>query len=373
MHVAIVCPDMGSASSVASVALRGAQEIARRARVTLISNTFPSDVGSVGIHRVRMPNLSFLRRFRHVPDEVAFARSARNVLLRLTDVDVLLCHGHAVAELAGRPYREHSGVPFALIGHGEITDCPPGTFDSRLTAFYRWVTPRAYRSADLTIALSNRYAELARQSGAREVVVIPNGFDDAEIGGSPPFQPRADGEPLRLLYVGRLSVEKGVQVLTEASEHLDVSHTIDIVGSGPLESDLRKRTASHIRLLGPRPRKDLGAIYSNHDVVCVPSLAEISSLVIVEAFAVGVPVIATDVGGNPDLVQDGFNGILVPPNSSLALSQAIRKLAQDESLRLRLASRTRASVIPRLGWRFIGDQMSEVLFGLSAKSAGMGV
>jgi glycosyltransferase involved in cell wall biosynthesis len=357
VHVAVVCPGLGSGGSVAAVALRGAREIARSARVTLISDTYPQDVGSLATIAIPGRNLQVLRRFRHVPESLAFAKSVRKALFELSDVDVVLCHSHSIAALAARPFRNRSGVPFALVVHGEITDTPSGTFDWRLRSFYHWVSPRAYRSADLVIVLSTRYAAIARQQGAHEVTVIPNGFDLAEIGGVPERHHRNPGEALRILYVGRLAIEKGIQVLVDASNRLEVEHTLDIVGSGPLEAMLRKHGSNRIRFLGFIPRNELGAVYAAHDVACVPSLTEPFGLVVAEALAAGLPVIGSSTGGIPDMIRDGFNGLLVRPNDADALSRALKTIAVDDSLRRSLASQARASVIPRLSWEIVGQRL----------------
>ena len=159
MHIAIVCRGLRSGGSVAYVALRQARELERHAKVTLVS---PDG-----------PNLHWLHRFRHVPDEIAFARAARRALRALAP-DFVLAHGHAASYLAAR----HAGVPHGLFVHGDISDRPAGTYDARLTAFYRWVTPRAYREADVVFVLAPFFAEIARGHGAKRVEIVPNGVDD---------------------------------------------------------------------------------------------------------------------------------------------------------------------------------------------------
>jgi glycosyltransferase involved in cell wall biosynthesis len=365
MHVAIVCRGMGKGGSVASVALRQARELSRHAAITLISDSFDSERPWAERAIVPVPDLRFLRRFRHVPDELLFARGARKALLavhRERPLDFVLCHAHAPAYLAARPLRARDGVAFGLVVHGDITDRPQGTYDSRLTRFYRWVTPRAYASADVVIVLARTFVELARGGGARAVEVIPNGIDPAEIGLAGEPAVRGDG-PLRVLYAGRLAVEKGLEHLLAACRLVRADYELTIIGSGPLEEHLRHAAAGlpHVHFIGPQPRTSLGAHYQRHHVFCTPALSEPFGLVILEALASGLPVIATRVGGIPELVQDGVNGLLVPPADPAALAAAIACLASDEPLRARLAAHARPSALPAFAWETIGEKLAAVI------------
>lgn len=369
MHIAVVCRGLGTAGGVSAVALRQARELARHARVTLISDTLPADTPFAARVLAPVPDLDVLRRFRHVVDEVTFTRAARRALFTLGDVDFVLCHGHAAAALVAKPFRAKRNVPFAMVVHGDISDRPKGTYDARLTAFYRWVTPRAYASADLVIVLTPYFIDIARRGGAERIEVVPNGVDPDDIGGAGEHRPREGA--LRLLFVGRLAIEKGIDVLLEACAKLDtdytLDYTLDIVGKGPLESHVPQ--TDRIHLLGTRPRHELGAIYAAHDVFCMPSLSEPFALVILEALACGTPVIGTRVGGIPDVVVDGVNGLLVPPKDADAFASAITKLANDEPLRAQLAARAKESVLPRLSWTNIGDRLVQVIRDVANRSA----
>jgi glycosyltransferase involved in cell wall biosynthesis len=356
MHVAIVCRGLGAGGSVAAVALRQARELARHARVTLISDSLPDDFGGLGAIRVRVPDFHALRRLRHVPDEVVFARASRQALQKSGPVDFVLCHSHSAAYLAAR----RIGVPFGFFVHGDITDRPKGMYDPRLTKFYRWVTPRAYRTADVVFVLAPYFVEVAQRGGARRVELVPNGIDPAEIGlleESAVGGRRSAGMPLRVLSVGRLSVEKGIEQLVDAVALLGDSVALTIVGEGPLAPVVQGRAT----LLGPRPRASLGAIYRQHDVFCTAAVSETFGLVIAEALVSGLPVVATRTGGIPLLVEHEHNGLLVPPGDPRALADALATLARDETFRSRLAENARASVLPRFAWPAIGDRIAEII------------
>jgi starch synthase len=170
-----------------------------------------------------------------------------------------------------------------------------------------------------------------RPLGARDVRVIPSGVEIPPAVGKPE-------EPPHVLYVGRLSEEKGVRDLAEAAAGL----ALVVVGDGPL----RGVVAS----VGMVPHDELGPYYERAAVVCVPSRREGYGVVAREAMAHGRPVVATGVGGLPDAVEDGLTGVLVPPKDPAALRAALERLLGDAVLRERLGRAGRARAESELGW-----------------------
>jgi glycosyltransferase involved in cell wall biosynthesis len=265
-----------------------------------------------------------------------------------------------------------------MVTHGDVFERPAGTYDPRLTAFYRAVTPRAYKACDLVIALSPDMATWARRGGADpgRIAVIPNGVDVADLGFSEDEEPPAPptGPPLRVLYVGRLAAEKGVGVLLRAlcilrREGVEVSSTL--VGGGAeaqshasfiAESGLR----SVVELAGPVSRSSLAPLFASHQVVCVPSLSDPLPTVVLEALALGRPVIGSQVGGIPSLVTDRVNGLLFPPGDASALADRLRELASSPDLARSLSAHARPSVLPRLSWKQVGQRLASTLSDLAA-------
>jgi glycosyltransferase involved in cell wall biosynthesis len=366
MHIAIVCRGLGLPGAVASIALRQARELARHARITLVSDSFPADTEAIERRLVPVPDFHLLRRLRHVPDEVAFARGARGVLRSLSSVDFILAHAHSAAYLGTRGL----GIPFGFFVHGDIFARPKGTYDKRLTAFYRWVAPRAYASADVVFVLAPYLEETARTHGARNVEVIPNGIDLHDLGLDGPPETRPRSGPLRMLTVGRLSVEKGVEHLLAACRllGLDVDYELTIAGTGPLDADLRNAAEDlpRVRFVGAVPRVSLGPLYRDHDLFVTPTLNEAFALVALEALACGLPVIGTAIDALRAVVTDGGNGLLVGPADPRALADAIARVARDETLRLSLAANAHGSVLPRYGWGAIGDEIAGIISRMRA-------
>ena len=159
-----------------------------------------------------------------------------------------------------------------------------------------------------------------------------------------PAQIERRDECRRLLYVGRLSPEKGVAILLEAMTRLDSSR-LTIVGEGSehasLENQCRAlKISGRVVFAGEMSWGDpLLACMRQHDLLVMPSLTEGMPLVLLEAMSQGLPVVASRVGGIPDVIANGVNGALVEPADADALAEVIRRIAADPDARRRFALR----------------------------------
>lgn len=173
----------------------------------------------------------------------------------------------------------------------------------------------------------------------QQVSWVPNciGFDQSET-------PQFDSlDPKRMLYVGRLSKEKGIGVAIRAVAeliHQDGFSDLqfDIVGSGPAGKELKKlvgklTVAENINFVGQLPNAELGDYYKKAGVVIMPSIwLENNPRVALEAMKFGRPIIASSLGGYPDLITDGQNGFLFPAGDVETLKEKIKTLYNDKSL-----------------------------------------
>ena len=151
-----------------------------------------------------------------------------------------------------------------------------------------------------------------------------------------------------LVFAGRLGPQKAVAVLLDALVEADRVHLV-VAGDGPEQRALERQSATlgldgRVRFLGRVPRETVLRLFRAADASVLPSRWENFPHTVVEALAVGCPVIATAVGGVPEVVRDGDNGLLVPPNDSEALSAAIARFFTDTRLRERLAAAAPGSV-----------------------------
>jgi glycosyltransferase involved in cell wall biosynthesis len=142
--------------------------------------------------------------------------------------------------------------------------------------------------------------------------------------------------------VGRLAPEKGFEMLIRAVSHLlkaGLNLELWIIGEGDQKSRLEQAISDlgcndHIRLLGFRP--DVPELYEAMDVFVVSSVREGLPRVLLEAMAVGVPVVATRVGDIPQLIRDGESGLLIEPGRAAELAEALERLVRDSELRSRI-------------------------------------
>jgi glycosyltransferase involved in cell wall biosynthesis len=183
-------------------------------------------------------------------------------------------------------------------------------------------------------------------------LVYSSKFDDADFAPMPRAR-RAPGAPARLLYVGRLAPEKGVEVLLDALSRIraaipEAPPVLTIAGydyrGGVYGDQFRSRVearpdASAVTFAGHVPYGPaLFDLYDAHDVLVLPSFTEGFPQVVLEAMARGVPVVATSVGGVPRVLKNQVNGRLVAPGDAEAVARAVCDLVRDEASAGRLAA-----------------------------------
>jgi glycosyltransferase involved in cell wall biosynthesis len=174
---------------------------------------------------------------------------------------------------------------------------------------------------------------------AERVQVMHNGIDLERFADLEPA--RREPGPLRVVFIGRLVNWKGVTDLLEATAELSDCR-LAIVGAGPEEPALRGRAAelglgARVEFCGPLPPAEVRRRLGQSHVLALPSQYEGLAHTLLEACAAGVPSVASEQGGNPEVIQSGRDGLLVPFGDVPALRRALQRLAGDEAYRLQLA------------------------------------
>jgi len=222
------------------------------------------------------------------------------------------------------------------------------------------------RLSHAVIAVSEdtaRHLIEVEQAPTTKVRTIVNGVDFARLALSPPevrarLRSELGGDDaLVLLLPARLHPEKGHTFLFRALELLRDAESRRFValiaGAGPsaaaYAAEVQTRgIVPQVRFLGHR--HDVADLMAISDAVVLPSVAEAFGLVLVEALYLGTPVIATRVGGIPEIVADGIDGMLVPPADPSALAEALRAFAANPGLRERLRGAGSARMKDRFGF-----------------------
>jgi glycosyltransferase involved in cell wall biosynthesis len=222
----------------------------------------------------------------------------------------------------------------------------------------QWTIKRALcRNADAIIANSQRAADRLENElgGKRHVEMVPNGVQApaaltlerrAEVRAALPI-PRRDA--VVVLFVGRLVVQKNIPLLLEALARFDAATrpVLLLAGSGPLRAELEAKAAElgiagDVAFIGDR--SDIGDVMQAADLLVLPSDDEGMSNVVLEAMAAGCAVIASDVGGNPEVIVDGESGLLFAAGDAGALTERLRALVADERRRESVGSKARERI-----------------------------
>jgi glycosyltransferase involved in cell wall biosynthesis len=293
---------------------------------------------------------------RSLPRGVRHLEVARRIALRARHADVVYSTGMftrsftgaaiartpLVVKLTSDPAFERArraGVVGGAVG--DFQDGGGGLHASAL----RTVRDIGIRRAAHVVCPSAYMVDLAISWGASpdRVTLLPNPAPDAahvEPG-------KLDDRPA-LLFAGRLTTAKDLGLAFESLSAVPEAY-LSIVGDGPDRAHLEQLRdqlglRDRVRFLGPLPRSEALGLMSAADVVILSSAWENFPHGVVEALAVGTPVVATRVGGVPEIVTDGENGLLVEPGDAQAFGAALRRILDDDALRGRLAGRAAASV-----------------------------
>lgn len=198
---------------------------------------------------------------------------------------------------------------------------------------------------DEVVCLTNWYEGILLSNGinASKISVIKQGLPNGNINRDRSVSLKRDLKPLKLMFLGRISTLKGLHLLIEALIGLDADNVeLSIYGNsefGGYESDLRMQTIhlKNIHWLGKLDQSAVLTTMANHDILCLCStISEMSPLVIQEAKAAGIPVLASNVNGNAQQIKDDVDGLLFDFNSVAALKFQINRLIEDPSLLIKL-------------------------------------
>ena len=251
---------------------------------------------------------------------------------------------------------------FRYIAHVHLDVPPTGPLGFLLKIYKPLFLKRVLKAASFVIVFTedqrldihNKYdIELSK------IKVIPNGVEEKFYYD----KSRLLHKIPRLLFVGRLSSQKNLPQLLYALEGISDKFTTTLVGDGELEQELIK-LAKHLKLLnvnfaGRADGNKLLDYYKQSDLFVLPSEREGMPLVLLEAMAMGLPIVATNVTGNRDVVCDDKNGLLVPYNDSNAFRQALLKIKSSEKMYEKMSKASR-QMADQYSWDKISKVFLEV-------------
>ncbi len=250
-----------------------------------------------------------------------------------------------------------------------------------VSARRRWLNRIVFNrlADDINAVCEFSATSLARQDGFRRdrIHVIPNGIDFPKYShevDAADLRRRLDLDPARkyVICVARFHPVKDHQTLIEAFARVAAErHDVDLllVGDGELRNNLTKQCHdlgldARVRFLGIRD--DVADLLRAADVFTLTSVSEAASITLLEAMATGLPVVVTAVGGNPEIVRDGIDGLLAPRKDAVSIGRALARLLDDPALARRLG----ASAAARVNAEYRLDRTVDSYYELYALHAG---
>lgn len=206
----------------------------------------------------------------------------------------------------------------------------------------------------------NELCSYTKGISADDFHVIPNGVDTDTFS---PGNREIDGDKIKILFVGRFAGRKGIYDLLKAFEIVNERRKdveLYLVGRGSLDIKMK-----NVRIFEGIPVKDLVTMYANSDIFVLPSYYEAQGIVLLEAMASGLPCVATNVGGIPETVIDGSNGILVEPRNPQKLAEALLMLIEDEKLRRKYGEEGRKRAVEHYDWKIIAKRTEKIYSNLT--------
>jgi alpha-maltose-1-phosphate synthase len=303
--------------------------------------------------------------------------------------DIVHCHTW-YAHLAGCLARPLTGARLVLTTHS-LEPHRPWKVEQLGSAYHTtsWIEKTAYQNADGVIAVSEAMKDDVQELygvAPERVRVIHNGIDPAE------YRKRVSEEVLRrlgvdpeipiVLFVGRITRQKGILHLVRSIPLMGEGVQVVLCAGAPdtpeiaaemraLVDDARRHSSSSIVWLPEMlPKADVITLYSHADVFVCPSVYEPFGIINLEAMACETPVVASAVGGIPEIVVSGETGLLVPLEAddsgtfeprdpeafSAALAAAVKELMRDPARRARMGAAARTRVLERFSWEAIAEE-----------------
>lgn len=258
------------------------------------------------------------------------------------------------------------GIPYGVyFGGSDIPNANP----SRFSGIYPIITPllRAiWRKAQFRSVCSQELQKLAQASDSTvDFLYIPNGVETER------FAPvaRPDNPKVKILFIGRLIPRKGfhrvVQALPQVRKETKIPFEVEVVGTGMYRSELdtlaeELQVSDLIRYVGMVPYDSLEKSYQEADIFVLTSLSEGMPSVILEAMGCGLPIIASDVGGNNEIVQEGKNGYLIVGDDVNTLADRLIRLINDSALRKQMGTASRDYSL-QYDWKNIMNRYNELI------------
>ena len=291
-------------------------------------------------------------------------------LIRAFQPDAIHVHFAVPAGALAWILSKITGVPYILTAHlGDV----PGGVPEKTADWFRWVFPfthSIWHDAAIRVAVSAYTRELALQNYPEEILVIPNGVD---VDALKPELIQVNQPPV-IVFAGRFMPQKApIQVIQTLIELTELPWKCVMIGDGPLLPEAKKMIAEsnledRFTFTGWLTPAEVMTWFDQSDILFMPSLSEGLPVVGVQALAKGLAIIASEVGGFVDLVDEAKNGYLIKQENPAQFSDKLREVLEDSDhlLSLRNASLEKAKSFEIAR---IVDQYEKLFLGITRKES----
>ncbi len=285
-------------------------------------------------------------------------------LVRKIKPDFIHAHWLLPAGFVAAAVSRITGTPFIVTIHGSDLMKLSAPVFNRL---YRFTLDRASGVTVVSQAMQQKLVPLLPAGLRERVLCQAMGVDVSEFASRSGLSPSGlRGEP-SILFVGWLDYNKGLEHLFQSLPGLLLRYpgaVVQVVGEGPRRHEFEKiakdqRFRGHVVFHGLVPHEMMPDIYRAAQLFVLPSLSEGVPVSVMEAMAAGCPVVATSVGGTPDIVIHNETGLLVEPASPKSLTHAMLTVLDDPGLRQRLVQSARTFVQSRYDWPIVAGRFEK--------------
>jgi phosphatidylinositol alpha 1,6-mannosyltransferase len=371
-------PDINGAANFSQRLARGLADRGHQVHVLAASTSGPRSVehdGGVTVHRLKSMRTRMYGNLRFSPPWESAAQARRLVATIRPDVMHLQCHlsiGRGLARTARR-----AGIPYVATNHfmpeNVLGYAPFPEWFKPYVGRWTWRDLAAvYGPADLITAPTQRAVDLLEQATGLSAEAVSCGIDADRYWRAAQQQVFGTGTKT-ILFVGRLDPEKRVDELIMAFAKLPASAgaRLEIVGGGDQRSELEQLAvangvADRVKFLGRISDAELLAAYGRATVFCMPGIAELQSLVTLEAMSAGKPVVAANAMALPHLVHSGHNGWLYTPGDIGELALRLSTLICDPELSNRMGRHSR-EIVARHDLSHTLDRFEEIYSQVTAR------
>lgn len=309
---------------------------------------------------IRLPVLRYHQGFSNTFEKMGYIFAGflyAGLLVRKYNPDIVHAHFAIPSGIIAWYICKRFGIPYILTSHGgdvpEFTPAETGKYFRWLN----WLFKEIWQTANLVTTMSQGVADLIKKHYEIEAYVIPNGIN---INTYYPSKISKNGV-VELLFAGRLNKQKNVHHLINSLQSVKMKNwRLKIAGDGPERKSIAQyiietRMENKVKLLGWITHQEMKHLFSQADVLCLPSLNEGLPIVGLEALASGLAIVGTDTAGIRDIVQDGSNGYLVPLYNHTVYAQKIEHLCKNKKTLMEMKQKSR-QLAHQFNWEWISER-----------------